>query len=188
MEQPLTKLPSETLRFSDLGNRAKTPFSLKPDANERAALAQALGLSAIKKLNLTGDVMPDGKQDWRIAAKLGATVVQPCVVTLDPVSTRIDEDITRLFVAEMPEIDGLEVEMPEDDSIDELPVEIDLYEILMEALALAIPPFPRSSDAETTDIAVSEPGVTPMTDDDAKPFAGLSALKDALEKKGSDDT
>lgn len=188
MEQPLKNRPSKTLRFADLGNRAKTPFSLAPSADERADLAQELGLSGIKKLTFEGEISPDGAKDWRLTAKLGATVVQPCVVTLDPVTTRIDEKTSRRFLAEMPEIDGVEIEMPDDDSIEELPNEIDLYDVLAESLSLAVPPFPRRADAEAVEISVSQPGVTPMSDADAKPFAGLGALKEALEKKGSDDS
>ena len=186
MEQPLSDLPSETLRFADLANRSATTFSLEPTAKERAALAQELGISGIRKLSFVGEMAPDSQKDWVLTAKLGATVIQPCVATLDPVTTRIDEPIKLRYLAEMPEIEGDEVEIPDDVSIEELPVSIDLYEVALEALSLALPQFPRAAGAEIGALSVTEPGLTPMTDDDAKPFAGLGALKEALEKKGSD--
>ncbi|NBT33687.1 MAG: DUF177 domain-containing protein, partial [Rhodobacteraceae bacterium] len=105
------------------------------------------------------------------------------VVTLDPVTTRIDESVTRSYVAEMPEIEPGEVEMPEDDTVDPLPVTLDLTEVMIEALALALPAFPRAEGAELGSLVVTAPGLTPMTDEVARPFAGLGALKKALEKK-----
>lgn len=183
MERPLSDIPSETLRFADLANRSANDFSLKPDADARAAIADALGVSALRKLSFIGSIAPEGSRDWTLTAKLGATVVQPCVVTLDPVTTRLDEDVLRRYLADMPEIDAIEIEMPEDDTAELIPANIDLYQVLIEALALALPLFPRADGAELDQLSVSEPGVTPMTDDDAKPFAGLGALKQALEDK-----
>jgi len=51
-------------------------------------------------------------------------------------------------------------------------------------LSLALPAFPRSADASLGDAQFTAPGQEPMTNEDAKPFAGLGALRDALEKKG----
>ena len=67
---------------------------------------------------------------------LGATVTQACVVTLAPVITRIEETVTRRYLADMPEPEGEEVEMPEDDSAEPLPVIIDPGAVMIEALAL----------------------------------------------------
>ena len=84
---------------------------------------------------------------------------------------------------EIPEIDAAELEMSQDDTIDPLPEILDLAQVMIEALSLALPPYPRSKDAELGAIAVTAPGITPMTYDDAKPFAGLGALRESLEKK-----
>ncbi len=188
MEQPLSPLPSETLRFSDLANRDVTEIALTPSSADCSTVAAELEVSTLKKVSLRGSIRPEGKRDWVLNADLGATVVQPCVATLAPVTTRIDEKIMRRYLAHMPEPEGIEVEMPEDDSVEPLPAAVDLYEIMIEALALALPAFPRVHDAEALDVSVSEPGVNPMTDADAKPFAGLGALKAALENKGEEET
>ncbi len=171
------------MRLSDLTTGRPTPFSLMPNAPERKAIAQALGIAAIKKLKLDGTLTPQGRSDWTLQAKLGATVVQDCVVTLDPVTTRIDEVITRAYMAEIPEIDAAELEMSQDDAIDALPTTLDLAQVMIEALSLALPSYPRSAGAELSNVAVTAPGITPMSDDDAKPFAGLGALRESLEKK-----
>ena len=156
-------------------------FALAPDAGARAALAGELGISAIRKLSFRGQIALSGKSDLLLQAELGATVVQPCVVTFEPVTTRIDEPVMRLYLAEMPNAaPGDEVEMPEDDTAEPLPREIDLAAVMAEALTLALPLWPRAEGVDPVRIAVAEPGQDPMTDDDAKPFAALRSLRDKL--------
>ena len=171
------------MRLTELTTGRPTTFTLEPNAAERKAVAQALGIVALKKLKFEGTLTPQGRTDWALQAKLGATVVQECVVSLDPVTTRIDEQVNRDYMKVIPEIDAAELEMSQDDTIDPLPEILDLAQVMIEALSLALPPYPRSKDAELGAIAVTAPGITPMTDDDAKPFAGLGALRESLEKK-----
>jgi uncharacterized metal-binding protein YceD (DUF177 family) len=177
-------LPRHVLRLSDPGQRGVQDVLLVPDAAARAAIAAHLGIPAIRKLRLEGRLLPEGRRDWALDAMLGATVVQDCVVTLDPVTTRIDEPVTRRYMAALPDI-GLaaghaEIEMPEDDTIEPLPASLDLVEVMIEALSLALPPFPRAAGAELGEITVTEPGATPLDAETVKPFAGLASLKDRL--------
>ena len=183
MEAPLAQLPTSLLRLADLPSRKPTTFDLTPTTDERKAIAQLLHIVALKKLRFTGELTPQGRTDWTLTAKLGATVVQSCVVTLDPVTTRIDEKIDRRYMAEIAEIEASEVEMTEDDTIDPLPDSLDVAQVMIEALSLSLPAYPRSAGAELPQVNYTEPGTAPMTDDDAKPFAGLSSLKEALEKR-----
>ena len=156
----------------------------KRQADARAALANDLGIRGIKKLTFSGDIQPDGSRDLRLKAVLGATIVQDCVVTGDPVTTRIDEEIERRYLSDMPDIEDAEIEMPEDENADPMPVSLDLRDVMAEALSLALPPWPRADGVEPVDFSVTEPGKAPMTDEDTKPFAGLASLRESLEKKG----
>ncbi len=183
MEAHLAELPQSHLRLADLTNRKATDFDLTPTPSERQAIAAALDLSGVKKLRFSGHLEPLGRTDWGLTATLGATVVQPCVATLTPVTTRIDEPVKRSYVAEFPEIEAAETEMPEDDTVEPLPASLDLAAVMIEALTLALPLYPRSPDADPADVVFAGPGVTPMTDEDAKPFAGLGALREQLENK-----
>ncbi len=170
-------------RIKELSARKPLRFSLAPDAPERARLARELGISDIRKLTFEGDLQAEGISDWRLEATLGATVIQPCVVTLDPVTTRIDRPVIRRFIAGLatPQ-EGEETEMPEDETIEALPDEIDTARIMAEALALALPDYPRSQGAALETDSFAPPGVNPMTDQEAKPFAGLAGLRDKLDK------
>lgn len=174
---------NSTLRVADLSQNTPTVFDLRPSAAVQKALAEELGLTALRKLRFAGQIAAQGKRDWELTGRLGATVVQPCVVTLEPVTTRIDVDVRRLYLADLPEIEEDEVEMPEDDSVEKLTGTIDISAVMAEALALALPVYPRKSDAEPADARFAAPGITPMSDDDARPFAGLAGLRDALNRK-----
>nr|WP_243645014.1 DUF177 domain-containing protein [Rhodovulum euryhalinum] len=158
------------------------PVRLVPDAETRAGIAARLGLEALRKLRFEGTLAPEGRRDWRLAGHLGATVVQPCVVTLAPVTTRIEADVVRSYRADMPPPPpGHEVEMPEDETEEPLPEVLDLMAVVEEALALALPLYPRAEGAGIAAAVFGPPGVAPLRDEDTKPFAALARLKDRRE-------
>lgn len=179
-------MPDTILPLARLGRASPKRFDIAPDAEARKAMAAALGIRGVRKLRLSGEATPEGRADWRLEATLGATVVQDCVVTLEPVSTRIDTDLTRRYLAQMPEPSGEEMEMPEDDTVEPLRGEVDLMHLLGEALALALPDYPRAEGVELGQAIFAAPGVAPMTDEDARPLAGLAALRDQLSGGGPD--
>ena len=164
-------------------DRAKAVSLLGNRAIERS-MSDDLGILRVDKLRFQGALEPLGKADWRLKAMLGATVTQPCVVTLEPVTTRIDEPVERVFLAGgLPEPEGGETEIPEDDSVEALGDVIDLMRIATEALSLALPVYPRADGAILEDARFTEPGQEPMTDEEARPFAGLKGLRDQLSDK-----
>ncbi len=170
---------------------ADTPitFKLEPDAAARDALAKELKILGVKKLRFEGEIKPAGKRDWVLKAMIGATVSQPCVITLEPVSTRIDEKVVRLYLANYsePEEEGSETEMPDDEAVEPIPDILNLETVMAEALALALPLYPRAENAQIEQGNFAGPGVAPMTDEDIKPFAGLAGLRDKLIKDDPDD-
>ncbi|MDF1728676.1 MAG: DUF177 domain-containing protein [Sulfitobacter sp.] len=176
--------PSSTaLRVAGLSQGSENGFALQPGADQLAAIAQELDLLALRKVRFTGRVVPQGGSDWRLEGTLGATAVQACVVTLAPVTTRVDVPVTRQYLAHYDQPDDPEAEMPEDETIEPLGTWIDPEAVLIEALSLALPDYPRAEEAELGEMVVTEPGQKPMTNEEAKPFAGLASLRDALEKK-----
>jgi len=174
--------PSPTaLRVSGLSQNAPTPFDLRPPKARLAELATELDLLGLRKLSFVGQISGLGAVDWQLDATLGATVVQPCAVTVEPVTTRIDVPVRRVYQKDFIEVDAPEAEIPEDDSVEPLSQWIDPADVMIEALVLNLPLYPRAPDAELGALSVSEPGVRPMTDEDARPFAGLAALKAQLK-------
>jgi uncharacterized metal-binding protein YceD (DUF177 family) len=140
-----------------------------------------MGAQRVKKLRFNGRLSPLVGPGWRLDASLGASVVQTCVVTLDPVTTRIDQTVRRSFVPE-PEAMAAEITVfpDEDDEIEPLSDIIDLGLVAVEALALALPAYPRKPGAALTQHSFAAAGLRPLEDEDLKPFAALAALKDKL--------
>jgi uncharacterized metal-binding protein YceD (DUF177 family) len=100
------------------------------------------------------------------------------------VTTRIEEEVERRFRADLPQpAPGAEVEMPEDDALEPLPETLDLSRVLTEALALAVPEYPRAEGASLGEAVFTEPGQAALTDEAAKPLAGLAQLRDRLKPK-----
>ena len=174
--------PQMLLRVAHLPQRKPHDFDLLPDKEMCRDIARMLDLTDLRKLRFTGRIEAEGTSDWGLEARLGATVVQPCVVTLAPVSTRIDTTVTRHFVTDWSEpAEAEEVEMPEDVSTERLEDTIDLFQVMTEALALALPDYPRGPGATLEQSTYAAEGVTPLRDEDTKPFAGLAALKKKLQ-------
>lgn len=146
-------------------------------------ISAQLDLLGLKKLSFQGQIEAAGDHDWQLTGTLGATVVQPCAVTLEPVTTRIDTTVRRLFLRDVEQVDAPEAEIPEDEEVEALAKWIDPDAVMLEALDLALPLYPRAEGAELGEMVVTEPGIKPMRDEDARPFAGLAALKDQLSGK-----
>lgn len=173
----------DALRVADLAQNSPTAFDLRPDSAGLRMLADQLGLIGLRKLRFVGTLSARGKRDWALSARLGATITQPCVVTLDPVTTRIDIDVHRSFLASWSAPTEEEAEMAPDDSIEPLGTHIDPGAIMAEALALALPLYPRKPGVDLGSAVFTEPGKEPMRDEDARPFAKLANLRDTLKRE-----
>lgn len=162
--------PSQTrFRVAHLNPRQPTEFALAPDAAARAAFAAELGITALPKLRFTGRIRAVDGDAWAVEGRLEARVTQPCVVTLAPVNTDIAETVERVFSPHVTTPEADEYEIPQDD-VEPLGQFIDIAAIMAEDLSLALPLYPRASDA-----ALETPEDLPDADT-RKPFAGLADL------------
>jgi uncharacterized metal-binding protein YceD (DUF177 family) len=113
----------------------------------------------------------------RLAAELSADVTQACVVTLEPVRSRIEEEFTLLY-SNGPEEKAGEVVLSGSDEVVEPLSEgsLDIGEAVAQQLSLALDPFPRAPGAEL-------PGeAAPEAPERVSPFAALAALRTAKGK------
>ena len=182
------KANADSLRLSSLPRNAPRSFDLRPDDTARGQLARELGLDGLRKLRFHGTLTPLAGKDWALKAKLGATLVQPCIVTGAPVTTRVDVTVSRAYQKDFVMPSEAEAEMPEDDSVEALPETLDLETVMTEALALNVPDYPRAQGAELGSLTATPPGAEPLRDEDTKPFAGLSALKAKLDEPGGESS
>lgn len=175
---PALSSPALRLRVAQLNPHRPQAVDVSPDAGARAALAAEFGLIDLPALRLSGTLSAQGSRDWLFEGRLRAEAVQPCVITLAPVATRIDEALRRRWSPDVATPEGEEVEMG-DDEVEPLGAVIDLGALLAEALALALPAWPRAEGAE-----LAPPPEAPAGEGRRKPFADLSAL---LARKPRDD-
>ena len=169
------------LRLSSLPRTGPRAVDWRPEGAALEALAEAVGARALRKVRLTGALVPEGRADWRFEGRLGATAVQACVLTLEDVTTRIDAPLLRLYREAAREATGGEVEMPDGaEAVEPLPDALDLLALAAEALAIELPDYPRAEGAALGPALAGPPGAEPLTDEAARPFAGLSALRDRM--------
>lgn len=183
--QAISSIPDQ-LRLADLPQRKPSRFDVAADDGALKELADALQVASVRKARLKGSLSPVAGHDWQLKAQLGATVVQPCSVTLEPVVTRIDVEVDRHYTDAplQDDIDaGSEVEMPEDDTLEPVPEVVDLGAILLEELSLAVPTYPRADGVDLGRVLAGPEGAAPLDDDAVKPFSALAGLRDKLEKK-----
>jgi uncharacterized metal-binding protein YceD (DUF177 family) len=150
-------------------------LSLSPGAEERAAIAEFLELTSIENLKVTLRALPF-RGGVRVEGRLVADIVQPSVVSLEPVPQSIDEPIDRVFLpgTEKPYAGPAAAETFVDLSGEDIPDryeggEADLSDLIIETLALAVDPYPRA-EGETGDYIEDSP------DEAESPFAGLKSL------------
>lgn len=167
---------SYPFRRAALAQRKPTRFDLVPDEAARAAIAASLGLIALPHVRLKGELRPIGRQDFTLEAELEADVVQPCVVTLQPVAAHLSDHVVRRYLAEWVAPEAEESEVPEDDTTEPLTDMIDAGQVLVEALSLALPLYPRAEGVAFDGAIAAEAGTEPLTDEKLRPFAGLADL------------
>lgn len=169
---------SRLVRLDSLGAQTRA-IGLEADEAERGALAVRFDLVTLDRLEASADCTRDGDV-IAVAGSLSAQLVQSCVASGLPVPAQIDEAFTLRFVpADSLDSETEEVELSEGDCdiIGYSGGAIDLGEAVAETLALALDPFPRSSEA---DEALRSAGV--LSEEDAGPFAALKSLKEKLGK------
>jgi uncharacterized metal-binding protein YceD (DUF177 family) len=186
MEPDTARLPSLPFRSALVSGRKSLRFNFRPDAGQRAQIAQALGLIELPEFSFKGELAPMGRSDVVLRADLAALVVQPCCVTLAPVHTRLAEQSELRFVHDYVEPAADDLEIPAEDTV-AMPEVIDVAALAIEALTLALPLYPRAKGAEFGEATFAAPGTAPLTTESLRPFAGLAGLADKLKKPGESD-
>jgi uncharacterized metal-binding protein YceD (DUF177 family) len=173
---PESPLRNASIRLDQLPANGRN-LVLKAEPDECAAIAERLKLDSVQAFSARVHAAPI-KGGIQIKGQLEADLSQLCVVTFVPVAEHIEEEFSRIFLAggENTATHAAGAEVFVDLEGEDLPdyfegPDVDLTDLLMEILALAITPYPRAPDAELPEIA---------SDDDegeASPFAALEQLK-----------
>lgn len=150
------------------------------DSAECEALGRRFDIVRVNSLSARVRVTPvRGRGTIRVRGTLQATVTQTCVVSLEPFESRVNEEIDLLFApSNMEDADREVVIEPFEDDVPE-PLEgdsLDVGEVVAQALALALDPYPRHPEAGNVVLTMEE---TESEHADG-PFAVLGQLKPRL--------
>lgn len=160
-------------------NGADICFTAGPE--ELAQVLEVIGIINLSRLEGEVRIKPWHKTGFMLVGELRASVVQECVVSLEPVPEEVVEPFERTFI---PEAEAMQEEPDEHVEVDfileaEDPPEllightVNLLEIIAEHLALGLNPWPRKDGAEI------DPKWQPGEDgeDTPNPFDVLKHLK-----------
>jgi uncharacterized metal-binding protein YceD (DUF177 family) len=171
-EQPLFEATVRIDRLPAGGRDLKVSL----DEETRKRVAEVMKITAVDsfKAELTIAPMRGG---LRALGRLTAEIVQPSIVSYEPVGQAIDEVVDRIFLPQSQATKptpGSEVFIDLED--DEFPdhidgPEVDLSALLLETLALAIDPYPRRPGESLESLGID------LGNSASGPFAALEKLK-----------
>lgn len=157
----------------------------------RAAVAKAANVKGVEALSAAFDVTRRGRDGLRAVGTVRASVRQACVVSLEPMTSAVEEEIDVTFAPPREAAGGRKV-LRDDEDDDDTPVAgsvageeppeplvggaVDLGALATEFLILGIDPYPRKPGVAFTPPAdAQEPS--------GHPFEALAALKKASKVK-----
>lgn len=154
------------------------PVKITASPDQRAELARVHGLVAVEEFRAEFLVQNWKRDGVRVSGFVESTIQQTCIVTLDPLSSQVREDVDALFAPE-----GSSLVRPDFDQRGEILLDpegadspevfsgdtIDVGALAEEFFALAIDPYPRKEG-----VALEQPG---QGDEEASAFAKLLSLK-----------
>lgn len=152
-------------------------IKVEANAEELAELAKIAKVSEVGRFSANMHVARvDGA--IQVLGKMSAEISQPCILTLDPVLQRIEEELTRVF---LPKTKEMIENAPGSEAYIELGPEevpdyyegncLDLSAFLLESLGLSIDLYPRMAGAK---LSKEQAGDNP---EELSPFAVLKSLE-----------
>ncbi|MEP4380190.1 MAG: YceD family protein [Alphaproteobacteria bacterium] len=171
MTETVTPELLRSISIVELSAAERQVEKIHVDAVECAAIAERLDILSIESLSAELELFRDLTGDVNLVGRILADIVQACVVTLEPVAQHIDVRVYQRFSARLEEDEG-DDEDPVEPIVDD---EIEVGDLIVQNLSLALDPYPRAPDAEFEEV-----------DDEAGkpsgPFAALAALRDDDKK------
>lgn len=157
----MTRSDTDKSPISFLVHIARLPktgleVTIEADEEQRQALAKDHDLLEVRRLVATLMVSAWRRGGVRITGRVRAEVMQECVVTLEPVAGKIDEEVSAMLLPEGSRLavpvysaEGEILLDPEGDDSPELfsGDSVDVGQITEEFFSLGIDAYPRKSDA-----------------------------------------
>lgn len=150
-------------------------LGVSADSEACAAIAEQLAIVDVGRFEAELDIRPF-RGGYQVSGQAGASVIQTCVITLEPVANEITVEVNRVFMrGQAPDRGGPPntddyVDAETEDEPDWFEGDwLDLGPLLIETIALALDPYPRAPGAALDPSLVGG-------EDEASPFAALAGL------------
>jgi len=153
-DKPALTYPVPVLHLPQKGVTVK----IGTDEKERAALAADHGLEAVNAFAAEFLITPWKKDGIRVRGRIDAEIVQSCVVTLEPLTNSIAEEVDTIFV-------------PKNSRLARIQLDEEFFD-------LAIDPYPRKPGLPDD----SEPKVFGDDDGEEKPVSPFAKLSEWQKK------
>jgi uncharacterized metal-binding protein YceD (DUF177 family) len=165
---------SRTVEIDRLPPAGETVHDLVAGEAERTALARRFALIALDRFEARVTLARLAGGLLRLTGDLSADVVQECVVTLEPVASRVEDRFVLLFGRAQDEA-GEVVLSGEAELVEPIPGRtLDIGDAVAQQLSLALDPYPRAPTA-----SAAAAGLGPDTKPGAaSPFAALAKWKE----------
>jgi uncharacterized metal-binding protein YceD (DUF177 family) len=152
-------------------------FRLHADAEARRRLAETLGIPEVASLTAELELRPLRRNAFSLRGTVRAEVVQTDIVTLDPVTQNVAEEIDLTLLSAGEGETSIHAQGAPHDA--EAAADTDIYRdgridlgaIVAEHLALGLDPYPRAEGVAFEGHVEDDPAADPS------PFAALAALK-----------
>jgi len=154
---------------------------LEAKPSEREALAKRFGLVALPSLKAQLTLIPSGQQVIAATGTIEAEVVQSCIVTLEPIKSRLNIDVDIVFIPA--EAVRESCDASQEAELDEefeyfAEGKIDIGEQVAQQLGINIDPYPRKKGVKLGAVEFGKKV------EKIKPFAKLATAIKAKKNKG----
>lgn len=182
-DTPALTYPVPVLHLPQKGVTVK----IGTDDKERAALAETHGLEAVNSFSAEFLLTPWKKDGIRLRGHVDAEIVQSCVVTLEPLTSTVSEEVDTVFVPENSRLARIKLDESGEMLLDaegaDIPEtftgdRIDVGAVAEEFFELAIDPYPRKPGLPED----SEPQVFGTEGEEEKPVSPFAKLSEWRNK------
>ena len=161
------------------------PVVIDASPEQQAALAREHGLLDVKNFHADLVVSPWKRDGVSVSGRVEGDIVQECVVTLEPIDARIDEEVSAVFIPEGSNLERYDrlsaAEMILDPEGPDAPesfsgTHIDVGALAEQFFALGIDPYPRKEGIE--------PFAKADVEEESQPSGTLAEKLAALKRRG----
>tara|TARA_B100000965_G_C19225712_1_gene597861 strand:- start:76 stop:630 length:555 start_codon:yes stop_codon:yes gene_type:complete len=160
--------------------RQTKKFAFQYTSNLKALteLTRILKIEELKAFSFQGQIFQLNEHDYTLRASFDATVVQLCIISLNPIKTKISNKINQSYI-DQENSQKTKYLLIDHDSIEkeQFKSEINVGDIMLEALSLEIPLYPRKKNAKFEGITVTDSEIKPLDRTTNNPFLSLKELK-----------